>query len=163
MKHSLQLRQSQQLTLTPQLQQAIKLLQLSTLEINQETARLLGQSIESTLEVSMLNNSPQDIQAAVVNALGTLNDALAAYGGVHRLSASALDERYPRCGLIDGWRINVQFSDGPRSLDILVPSGFPWKPIRIAVGHFDRFRYQVEKAMYANEATGSPSGFIRAM
>ena len=41
MKAALQLRQSQQLTLTPQLQQAIKLLQLSTLEINQETARLL--------------------------------------------------------------------------------------------------------------------------
>src|SRR5512136_2509101 len=44
MKHSLQLRQSQHLTLTPQLQQAIKLLQLSTLEINQETARLLDEN-----------------------------------------------------------------------------------------------------------------------
>ena len=30
--------------LTPQLQQAIKLLQLSTLEINQETARLLDEN-----------------------------------------------------------------------------------------------------------------------
>jgi RNA polymerase sigma-54 factor len=44
MKAVLQLRQSQQLTLTPQLQQAIKLLQLSTLEINQETARLLDEN-----------------------------------------------------------------------------------------------------------------------
>ncbi|MFA6014149.1 MAG: RNA polymerase factor sigma-54 [Gallionellaceae bacterium] len=44
MKAALQLRQSQQLTLTPQLQQAIKLLQLSTLEINQETARLLDEN-----------------------------------------------------------------------------------------------------------------------
>src|SRR5512143_4131265 len=44
MKHSLQLRQSQQLMLTPQLQQAIKLLQLSPLEINQETARLLDEN-----------------------------------------------------------------------------------------------------------------------
>ncbi|BCK86571.1 RNA polymerase sigma-54 factor [Sideroxyarcus emersonii] len=44
MKHSLQLRQSQQLMLTPQLQQAIKLLQLSTLEINQEAARLLDEN-----------------------------------------------------------------------------------------------------------------------
>ncbi len=44
MKHSLQLRQSQQLMLTPQLQQAIKLLQLSTLEINQETTRLLDEN-----------------------------------------------------------------------------------------------------------------------
>ena len=38
MKHSLQLRLSQHLTLTPQLQQSIRLLQLSTLELNQELA-----------------------------------------------------------------------------------------------------------------------------
>ncbi|MBI5919810.1 MAG: RNA polymerase factor sigma-54 [Nitrosomonadales bacterium] len=44
MKAALQLRQSQQLTLTPQLQQSIRLLQLSTLEINQETARLLDEN-----------------------------------------------------------------------------------------------------------------------
>jgi RNA polymerase sigma-54 factor len=44
MKPALQLRQSQQLLLTPQLQQAIKLLQLSTIEINQETARLLDEN-----------------------------------------------------------------------------------------------------------------------
>ena len=44
MKASLQLRQSQQLMLTPQLQQAIKLLQLSTLEVNQETARMLDEN-----------------------------------------------------------------------------------------------------------------------
>ncbi len=44
MKQSLQLRQSQQLTLTPQLQQAIRLLQLSTLEINQEVARMLEEN-----------------------------------------------------------------------------------------------------------------------
>ena len=36
MKQSLQLKISQQLTMTPQLQQAIKLLQLSTLELSQE-------------------------------------------------------------------------------------------------------------------------------
>lgn len=44
MKPALQLRHSQQLLLTPQLQQAIKLLQLSTLEINQEAARLLDEN-----------------------------------------------------------------------------------------------------------------------
>ncbi|MGL5631920.1 MAG: RNA polymerase factor sigma-54 [Azovibrio sp.] len=41
MKASLQLKLSQQLSLTPQLQQAIKLLQLSTLEMNQEVERYL--------------------------------------------------------------------------------------------------------------------------
>ncbi|AYH45799.1 RNA polymerase factor sigma-54 [Azoarcus sp. DN11] len=41
MKPSLQLKISQHLTLTPQLQQSIKLLQLSTLELNQELERFL--------------------------------------------------------------------------------------------------------------------------
>lgn len=42
MKPSLQLRPTQQLTLTPQLQQAIRLLQLSTLELNQELEQILA-------------------------------------------------------------------------------------------------------------------------
>src|SRR5205814_1522934 len=41
MKPSLQFRLSQHLTLTPQLQQSIRLLQLSTIELNQEIERLL--------------------------------------------------------------------------------------------------------------------------
>lgn len=41
MKHSLQLRLSQSLTLTPQLQQSIRLLQLSTLELNQELEQMI--------------------------------------------------------------------------------------------------------------------------
>ncbi len=41
MKHSLQLRLSQHLTLTPQLQQSIRLLQLSTMELNQEIEKFL--------------------------------------------------------------------------------------------------------------------------
>ncbi len=44
MKHSLQLRLSQHLTLTPQLQQSIRLLQLSTIELNQEIERLLQEN-----------------------------------------------------------------------------------------------------------------------
>lgn len=44
MKHTLQLRTSQQLTLTPQLQQAIKLLQLSTQDVQQEVARMLDEN-----------------------------------------------------------------------------------------------------------------------
>ncbi|MGB4468819.1 MAG: RNA polymerase factor sigma-54 [Azovibrio sp.] len=44
MKPSLQLKISQQLALTPQLQQAIKLLQLSTLEMNQEIERYLQEN-----------------------------------------------------------------------------------------------------------------------
>jgi len=44
MKHSLQLRLSQHLTLTPQLQQSIRLLQLSTLELNQEIEKFLQEN-----------------------------------------------------------------------------------------------------------------------
>ncbi|WP_028309861.1 RNA polymerase factor sigma-54 [Derxia gummosa] len=42
MKQSLQLRMSQHLALTPQLQQSIRLLQLSTLELNQELEQILS-------------------------------------------------------------------------------------------------------------------------
>src|SRR5687768_11156345 len=42
MKQSLQLRTSQHLALTPQLQQSIRLLQLSTLELHQELEQILA-------------------------------------------------------------------------------------------------------------------------
>ena len=42
MKPSLQLKLSQHLALTPQLQQSIRLLQLSTLELNQELEQILS-------------------------------------------------------------------------------------------------------------------------
>ena len=41
MRQSLQLRMGQQLTMTPQLQQAIRLLQLSTLDLQQEIQEAL--------------------------------------------------------------------------------------------------------------------------
>ncbi len=44
MKQVLQLKLSQQLTLTPQLQQSIRLLQLSTLEFNQELEQLIAEN-----------------------------------------------------------------------------------------------------------------------
>ena len=44
MKQTLQLRTSQQLTLTPQLQQSIRLLQMSTLDLNQELDRVLDEN-----------------------------------------------------------------------------------------------------------------------
>ena len=42
MKQALQLKLSQHLTLTPQLQQSIRLLQLSTIELNQEIEQMLA-------------------------------------------------------------------------------------------------------------------------
>jgi RNA polymerase sigma-54 factor len=59
MKTSLQLRLSQQLTLTPQLQQAIRLLQLSTVDLNQEIQEAL--ETNPMLEIS---NTQHDITIA---------------------------------------------------------------------------------------------------
>lgn len=65
MKHSLQLKLSQHLTLTPQLQQSIRLLQLSTLELNQEIEGFLQENPllerdeeEEDAQVPPQNNSP---------------------------------------------------------------------------------------------------------
>ena len=44
MKQNLQLRISQSLALTPQLQQSIRLLQLSTLELNQDLEAILQEN-----------------------------------------------------------------------------------------------------------------------
>ena len=56
MKHSLQLKLGQHLTLTPQLQQSIRLLQLSTLELNQE--------LEQMLQDNPLLEREDDVEAA---------------------------------------------------------------------------------------------------
>jgi len=58
MKASLQLRQSQQLSLTPQLQQSIRLLQISTQEMEQEVARMLEENpmLELTEQVDAIES-----------------------------------------------------------------------------------------------------------
>jgi len=64
MKHSLQLKLSQHLTLTPQLQQSIRLLQLSTVELNQELERYLAEN--PLLERADLA-SPDELRPPPVN------------------------------------------------------------------------------------------------
>src|SRR3954462_589937 len=66
MKPSLQFRLSQHLTLTPQLQQSIRLLQLSTVELNQEIDRLLMENPALEREDSMDDASHGDTPAAPV-------------------------------------------------------------------------------------------------
>ncbi len=56
MKQSLQLRLGQQLTMTPQLQQAIRMLQLSTLELQLE----IQQALDSNLMLEMEENEEQE-------------------------------------------------------------------------------------------------------
>ncbi len=64
MKPSLHLRQSQHLALTPQLQQSIKLLQLSTPELNQELEKFL---LENPLLERDDNDGQNDQDGAVAN------------------------------------------------------------------------------------------------
>jgi len=59
MKQTLQLRLGQQLTMTPQLQQAIKLLQMSTLDLQQEIQQALDSNI--MLEVAEEENVQQEL------------------------------------------------------------------------------------------------------
>ncbi len=68
MKPTLQLRQSQQLTLTPQLQQSIKLLQMSTLELSQEIEQALADN-------PMLERSDDPLDEALrIEPNGALNE-----------------------------------------------------------------------------------------
>ena len=59
MKQTLQLKLTQHLTLTPQLQQSIRLLQLSTLELNAEVDRMLQENpLLEDLSISHLADAP---------------------------------------------------------------------------------------------------------
>ena len=60
MKPSLQVRLSQHLALTPQLQQSIRLLQLSTLELHQEVEQMLDQNpfLEADEELAPIHEAP---------------------------------------------------------------------------------------------------------
>lgn len=60
MKQTLQLRLGQQLTMTPQLQQAIRLLQLSTLDLQQEIQQILESNmmLETVESVDAVNENP---------------------------------------------------------------------------------------------------------
>ena len=60
MKQSLQLKLGQQLTMTPQLQQAIRLLQLSTLDLQQEIQEALDSNPMLEVEEGYDSHSPAD-------------------------------------------------------------------------------------------------------
>ena len=69
MKPTLQLKLSQHLTLTPQLQQSIRLLQLSTLELNAEVERLLQENplLEKADEEDSSAAPPPEFMATMVS------------------------------------------------------------------------------------------------
>lgn len=72
MKQTLQLRLGQQLTMTPQLQQAIKLLQMSTLDLQQEIQQVLDSNM--MLEVSDDENLQPEVSEAAEPAINRENE-----------------------------------------------------------------------------------------
>ncbi|MEJ2141316.1 MAG: RNA polymerase factor sigma-54 [Gammaproteobacteria bacterium] len=79
MKQALQLRLGQHLTMTPQLQQAIKLLQLSTLELNQEIQDALDSNLmlEIAEEGDDENTGNQDASQTSTEQTDTASETLA--------------------------------------------------------------------------------------
>ena len=104
MKPTLQFRLSQHLTLTPQLQQSIRLLQLSTVELNQELEQALADN-------PLLERDDDPLATAVrLKSDGSIseNDAPAprALRSRFRMSAYAWFTR--RRGITSGFRTAVQ-------------------------------------------------------
>jgi len=84
-KPTLQFRLSQHLTLTPQLQQSIRLLQLSTIELNQEIERLLADN-------PILEREDGESDAATAQAVATQEAAARASGEEPRERVEAAAE-----------------------------------------------------------------------
>ncbi len=99
MKPSLQLRLSQQLALTPQLQQSIRLLQLSTLELNQEIERVLAENpLLERLDDPMgecVRLAPSGSIEPAPSAADPRSDAMAAERAERAGEDVAPDERAP--------------------------------------------------------------------
>ena len=94
MKPSLQVRLSQHLSLTPQLQQSIRLLQLSTLELQQEVEQMLDQNpfLEPDEEAAAPEAAPERLAAAEREGLREEAEARAEGGADGAEEAPALDD-----------------------------------------------------------------------
>ena len=77
MKQTLQLKLSQHLTLTPQLQQSIRLLQLSTVELNAEVERMLQEN--PLLEKAEGEDEPLPTASQLASAAASSTEAMPAH------------------------------------------------------------------------------------
>ena len=101
MKTSLQVRLSQHLALTPQLQQSIRLLQLSTLELQQE----VGQMLEANPFLEVEDDAPPAFEASLQPA-----------AGVEATAVERLQDRTERAEGVDAGGSADESSDGAVSL-----------------------------------------------
>jgi RNA polymerase sigma-54 factor len=78
MKPSLQVRLSQHLALTPQLQQSIRLLHLSTLELHQEIGQMLDENpFLETEEEGLANPFETPLERQSVDSVGASENSAA--------------------------------------------------------------------------------------
>lgn len=114
MKQSLQLRTSQHLALTPQLQQSIRLLQLSTLELHQEIEQILGDNPLLERLDDPLDRSVRLLADGAINNAPANGDAPPAPGqqadGQEAPAQAGEGEGFD--GGADGERSDVDWSDG---------------------------------------------------
>jgi RNA polymerase sigma-54 factor len=94
MKQSLQLRTSQHLALTPQLQQSIRLLQLSTLELHQELEQILGDNPLLERLDDPLDHSVRLLADGAINNAQGPGEAPAQQGGEQEAAAPAEPEGF---------------------------------------------------------------------
>ncbi len=133
MKQSLQLRTSQHLALTPQLQQSIRLLQLSTLELHQEIEQILSDNpLLERLDDPLDHSVRLLADGAISNAPGT-GEAPA---------APAAEEGAPNGEAVDGF--DAAGADGERDAD---RGDADWgEPGRAGNGEDENGRPQLEAA-----------------
>lgn len=120
MKPSLQLKYSQQLTLTPQLQQSIRLLQMSTLEMNQELEQILRDN-------PLLERTDDPLEACMrIAPNGGIDPAQGAGGGTEApepADAGALDARLDQAAPAGDADAFGGADDADRGLDWGMDSG----------------------------------------
>ncbi|MFN9450903.1 MAG: RNA polymerase factor sigma-54 [Rubrivivax sp.] len=100
MKPALQARLSQHLALTPQLQQSIRLLQLSTLELHQEVEQMLEQN--PFLEPESDEPTPWDLPADTVTRAERLSERERDAQGDSEKGGQSSDDSAPALGELSG-------------------------------------------------------------
>ena len=113
MKQSLQLRTSQHLALTPQLQQSIRLLQLSTLELHQEIEQILGDNPLLERLDDPLDHSVRLLADGAINNAPANGDAPPAPGQqAEGEGAAPAEGEGAEGGAADGERPDTDWSEG---------------------------------------------------
>jgi RNA polymerase sigma-54 factor len=113
MKQSLQLKLGQQLTMTPQLQQAIRLLQLSTMDLQQEIQQALDSN--PMLEVPDEDNEPEDRSIEPEETASKLEQPTPSDGPMDSLEGTAseqpADDTEWSAGLPEDLPVDTQWDD----------------------------------------------------